>query len=70
MEEIIKTQQLTKYYSKTKEAEPALARVDLTVKPGELYGLVGPDGAGKTTLLRILATGHGTQLGLCSFSRT
>ena len=56
MEEVIKTQQLTKYYSKTKETEPALAGVDLTVKPGELYGLVGPDGAGKTTLLRILAT--------------
>ncbi|MBL1171472.1 MAG: ABC transporter ATP-binding protein [Chloroflexi bacterium] len=56
MEEIIKAQQLTKYYSKNKEAEPALAGVDLAVKPGELYGLVGPDGAGKTTLLRILAT--------------
>jgi len=56
MEEVIKTQQLTKYYSKTKEAKPALAGVDLMVKPGELYGLVGPDGAGKTTLLRILAT--------------
>ena len=56
MEEVIKTQQLTKYYSKTKETGPALAGVDLTVKPGELYGLVGPDGAGKTTLLRILAT--------------
>lgn len=56
MEEIIKAQQLTKYYSKNREAELALAGVDLVVKPGELYGLVGPDGAGKTTLLRILAT--------------
>jgi len=36
MEEVIKTQQLMKYYSKTKETEPALAGVDLTVKPGEL----------------------------------
>ena len=33
----------------------ALAGVDLTLDPGELYGLVGPDGAGKTTLVRILA---------------
>ncbi len=28
--------------------------VDLAVKPGEAYGLVGPDGAGKTTTLRLL----------------
>ena len=29
--------------------------VSLTIAPGELFGLVGPDGAGKTTFLRILA---------------
>jgi len=33
---------------------PALRDVSLTVEPGELFGLVGPDGAGKTTFLRIL----------------
>jgi ABC-2 type transport system ATP-binding protein len=33
----------------------ALSGLDLTVEPGELFGLVGPDGAGKTTTLRILA---------------
>ncbi len=33
---------------------PALRGVSLTVAPGELFGLVGPDGAGKTTFLRIL----------------
>jgi ABC-2 type transport system ATP-binding protein len=32
----------------------AVAGLDLTVRPGELYGLVGPDGAGKTTALRLL----------------
>lgn len=33
----------------------ALDHVDLEIKQGELFGLVGPDGAGKTTLLRTLA---------------
>lgn len=56
MEEVVKTQQLTKYYSKRKDAEPALTGIDLSINKGELYGVVGPDGAGKTTLLRILST--------------
>jgi ABC-2 type transport system ATP-binding protein len=33
----------------------AVEGLDLTIQPGELFGLVGPDGAGKTTTLRILA---------------
>lgn len=33
----------------------ALDSVDLTIMPGQMTGLVGPDGAGKTTLIRILA---------------
>ncbi len=33
----------------------ALHGVTLSIQPGELFGLVGPDGAGKTTFLRILA---------------
>lgn len=34
----------------------ALKGIDLTVRKGELFGLIGPDGAGKTTLFRILNT--------------
>jgi ABC-2 type transport system ATP-binding protein len=33
----------------------AVDRLSCAVKPGELFGLVGPDGAGKTTTLRMLA---------------
>jgi ABC-2 type transport system ATP-binding protein len=32
----------------------AVRGLDLAVKPGEIFGLVGPDGAGKTTTMRLL----------------
>jgi len=34
----------------------AVARLQLQVAAGEVYGLLGPNGAGKTTTLRMLAT--------------
>jgi len=33
----------------------ALERVDLDVRPGEIFALLGPNGAGKTTLISIVA---------------
>lgn len=33
---------------------PAVESVSLTIRPGEIIGLVGPNGAGKTTLLKLL----------------
>jgi len=41
----------------------ALDNVSMSVRRGELFGLVGPDGAGKTTLVRLLAGLIGTDLG-------
>ena len=37
------------------DAVTALRGVDLEVREGEIYGLVGPDGAGKTTMIRAIA---------------
>lgn len=34
----------------------AVDKLDLEVKRGELFGLVGPDGAGKTTIMRLLTS--------------
>jgi drug efflux transport system ATP-binding protein len=50
MEPIIQIRDLTKRFG----ALTAVDRLNLTVAPGEIFGLVGPDGAGKTTTLRML----------------
>jgi HlyD family secretion protein len=46
---IIKTHALTRDFKKTRTVDS----LDLSIQPGELFGLVGPDGAGKTTTLRL-----------------
>jgi ABC-2 type transport system ATP-binding protein len=40
--------------SRTFGSITAVDRLSLEIKPGEIFGLVGPDGAGKTTTLRLL----------------
>ncbi|MEO1448564.1 MAG: ABC transporter ATP-binding protein [Bacteroidota bacterium] len=41
-------------FAYTRKAAPALNGLDLTLRPGEIFGLLGPSGAGKSTLHHIL----------------
>ena len=45
---------MTKRYGSTL----AVDRLDLVVRPGEVYGFLGPNGAGKTTTIRLLLGLH------------
>lgn len=45
-----------KNLSKSFKEVKAVQDVSLSVRQGELFGVIGPDGAGKTTLFRMLAT--------------
>jgi ABC-2 type transport system ATP-binding protein len=56
MQYAIEAHELTKKYGSQKEGRTAINNLNLAIKPGELFALVGPDGAGKTTTIRILAT--------------
>ncbi len=47
----IQAEQLVKRFGRT----VAVDHLDLAIRRGELFGLIGPDGAGKTTTIRLLA---------------
>ena len=47
---VIETKKLTKIYGE----QTAVSSVDIHVKPGRIYGLLGRNGAGKTTIFNLL----------------
>ncbi|MEZ2337396.1 ABC transporter ATP-binding protein [Mucilaginibacter sp. RCC_168] len=51
--EAVVVKNLVKNYGKDKIA---VDDVSFSVKPGEIFGLIGPDGAGKTSIFRVLTT--------------
>jgi ABC-2 type transport system ATP-binding protein len=51
MEPLLEVRDLDKRFGRTR----AVRGLRLDVRPGEIFGLIGPDGAGKTTSMRIIA---------------
>ena len=49
-QQVIETHSLTKQFKKI----TAVDGLDLSIRRGEIFGLLGPDGAGKTTTIRML----------------
>lgn len=48
---VLKTQNLSKSFGKVE----VLHNIDISIKQGEVFGLIGQNGAGKTTLLRVIS---------------
>ncbi len=53
---MIRTQGLTRHFTRHKQTIEAVRGLDLEVAPGELVAFLGPNGAGKSTTLRMLTT--------------
>lgn len=54
--QVVKTENLVKWYPMGKRKFTALKNIDLTFEQGEFCGIIGPSGSGKTTLLNIIGS--------------
>jgi ABC-2 type transport system ATP-binding protein len=53
---VIRTEGLTRHFTRHKKTVEAVRGLDLEVRAGELVAFLGPNGAGKSTTLRMLTT--------------
>lgn len=56
MSELIRVEDVEKYYGTADSMTKAVNRISFTVEHGEFVGIMGASGSGKTTLLNLLAT--------------
>ncbi|GAA1536013.1 D-methionine transport system ATP-binding protein [Microbacterium ginsengiterrae] len=45
---------VTKRFGTRRDQPPALSGIDLTIRPQEIFGVIGESGAGKTTMLELI----------------
>lgn len=50
MDQVLRLDSVTKYYG----SQAALNQVSLSIAPGRVVGLLGPNGSGKTTIIKII----------------
>lgn len=56
MKEILKVNDIEKYYGSKGNVTKAIDRINFKVNEGEFVGIMGPSGSGKTTLLNCIST--------------
>ena len=60
MEYLLSTNSLTKQYGRHK----AVDSVNIHIRQGDIYGLIGRNGAGKTTILKMISRTCGPRRGI------
>ena len=56
MQELIRVEDVEKYYGRGKQVTKAVNRISFEIWKGEFTGIMGASGSGKTTLINLMAT--------------